>query len=76
MNQQDQERERKEASGGIAFYTMVVVLAFLFTACVICPLVIPDFSKQSYAVPLMGAGLALPFIHFFIFGGIEALKKK
>jgi uncharacterized RDD family membrane protein YckC len=65
----------KEGSGGVAFYAMLVVLAFLLVVCVICPLVIPNFSRQPYAVPLMGAGLALPFLHFFIFGGITMAQK-
>lgn len=65
----------KEASGGIAFYAMLVVLAFLLVVCVVCPLVIPNFSKQAYAVPLMASGLVLPFLHFFIFGGITLAQR-
>ncbi|MDR2493564.1 MAG: hypothetical protein LBD25_08965 [Coriobacteriales bacterium] len=68
--------DNKEASGGIAFYVMVAILVFLLVVCVILPLAIADFSKQPYALPLMGIGLALPFIHFFVFGGLAAFGKK
>ncbi len=60
----------KTDSGNVAFYAMVVVLIYLLVVCVVCPLVIPAFSKQPYALPLMASGLALPFVHFFIFGGM------
>jgi hypothetical protein len=62
----------KQDSGNVAFFAMVVVLAYLLVVCVVCPLVIANFSKQPYALPLMASGLALPFLHFFIFGGITA----
>lgn len=66
----------KEGSGGFAFGCMLVIIAFLFVVCVILPLAVPNFSKQPYALPLMITGLALPFIHFFVFGGIALAKKK
>lgn len=78
-NKELNKQELKDASGGFRFYTMCVILVFLLIACVVCPLVIPDFSKQAYAVPLMITGLALPFLYFFVFGGmaiIEENKKK
>lgn len=69
---------KKEASGGIRFYLICAVLAWLFIACVILPLVIPDFSRQDYAVPLMGLSLLVPYLYFFIFGlaAIADEKKK
>ena len=68
--------EKKEATGGVRFYVMCVILAFLLIACVVCPLVIEGFSKQPYALPLMGAGLGLPFLYFFIFGGMQIMEDK
>lgn len=65
----------KQDSGSTAFYAMLVVLVYLLIVCVVCPLVIPGFSKQPYALPLMASGLALPFLHFFIFGGMELANK-
>jgi hypothetical protein len=67
---------REEASGGIAFYAMMAVLIVMVIACMVCPLVITGFSSKPYAVPVMGIALALPFIHFFIFGGRELAQKK
>lgn len=65
-----------EDSGGVAFWCMMLVIAFLLVVCVILPLAIQGYSKQSYALPLMGTGLALPFVHFFIFGGKALAEKK
>lgn len=65
-----------EDSGMLPFWCMMVVIAFLLAVCVVCPLVIEEFSKQPYALPLMGTGLALPFLHFFVFGGIALAEKK
>ena len=63
-------------SGNVPFWCMMVVIAFLLVVCVVLPLVITGFSKQPYALPLMGTALALPFIHFFIFGGMALVQKK
>lgn len=71
-----EQQDYKEASGGFRFYVMCVILAFLLVACVVCPLVIEGFSKQPYALPLMGTGLALPFLYFFIFGGIGIAQER
>lgn len=65
-----------EDSGGVAFWCMMLVIAFLLVVCVILPLVIEGYSKQPYALPLMGTGLFLPFVHFFIFGGKALAEKK
>jgi len=67
---------KSEDSGGVAFWTMMVIIVCLLVVCVVLPLVIPGFSKQPYALPLMGSALALPFIHFFIFGGMAFAAKK
>jgi hypothetical protein len=68
--------DNKENSGGTAFYAMMAVLVVMVICTMVCPLVIPGFSGKSYAVPLMGCALALPFIHFFVFGGMEIARKK
>lgn len=65
----------KQDSGSIAFYAMLVILVYLLIVCVVCPLVIPGFAKQPYALPLMASGLALPFLHFFVFGGMALASK-
>lgn len=67
---------KDEHSGGIAFICMMVIIAFLLLVCIVLPLAISGFSKQPYALPLMSAGLALPFIHFFIFGGMALASRK
>ncbi|MDR1603780.1 MAG: hypothetical protein LBS10_03175 [Gracilibacteraceae bacterium] len=67
---------KEEASGGIAFYAMIAVLIVMVVCTMICPLVISGFSRQPYAIPMMGIALALPFIHFFIFGGSELARRK
>lgn len=72
----NKESSNKESSGGAAFYAMLAVLAFMAVTCIVCPLAVPGFSGQSYAVPLMGAALALPFVHFFIFGGMEIARSR
>jgi hypothetical protein len=66
---------KEEASGGTAFIAMMVVLAVMVICCMVLPLVITGFSRQPYAVPLMGFALALPFIHFFVFGGQELARR-
>jgi hypothetical protein len=61
-------------SGGAAFPVMILILIFMVIACMVLPLVVPGFAQQSWAVPIMGIALALPFVHFFIFGAL--LRKK
>jgi hypothetical protein len=61
-------------SGGAAFPAMIVIVAFMVVSCMILPLVVTGFSGQPWAVPLMGAALVLPFVHFFVFGAL--LRKK
>ena len=63
-----------ESGGGVAFPAMMVILGIMVVACMILPLVVPGFSSQPWAVPVMGVALVLPFVHFFIFGAL--LKKK
>jgi hypothetical protein len=58
------------------FWIMMAILLYMLIACVILPLAIPGFNKQPYALPMMGLALALPFIHFFIFAGMEIMNGK
>lgn len=67
--------EEKEDNGMVPFVVMMIIIAFLLVVCVILPLAIEGFSKQPYALPLMGTGLALPFVHFFVFGGAALASK-
>ncbi|MDR2672971.1 MAG: hypothetical protein LBC35_06820 [Coriobacteriales bacterium] len=64
--------EKKE--NDVAFWVMMLILAYMLIACIICPIAIPGFSRQPYALPMMSAALILPFIHFFIFAGAEIAK--
>ena len=64
--------DNKESSA--AFWIMMVILAYMLIACIICPLAIPGFSRQPYALPMMSLALILPFVHFFIFAGLEIAK--
>ena len=57
------------------FIVMLVIVAVLAVLCIACPLIVPNWSKQPYALPLMAIGLLLPFVYFFVFGGIAARPK-
>lgn len=60
---------RTDASdtGMTNFVIMLVVIAFLFITCIVCPLAITGWSKLPIALPLMAVGVLLPFVYFFIF---------
>lgn len=63
-------------NGMVPFAVMIVIVAFLAIACIVCPLVIDGFNKTAYALPMMATGLLLPFVHFFVFGAPVALAQK
>jgi MFS family permease len=65
----------KKDTGMVQFLIMVVIIIFLFALCIVCPLAIPDWKTLDVALPLMATGLLLPFLYFFIFGGIELAKR-
>lgn len=65
-----------EEDGMTRFIIMLVIVAILAILCIACPLIVPNWSKQSYALPLMAIGLLLPFVYFFIFGGAQLAKNK
>ena len=48
----------------------------LFILCIVCPLAIQGWSKLPVALPLMATGLLLPFLYFFIFGGMQLARNK
>ena len=60
---------RTDASdtGMTNFIIMLIVIAFLFITCIVCPLAVQGWSKNPIALPLMAVGVLLPFIYFFIF---------
>lgn len=72
----DKSQIPADERGGAAFITMICIIAFLFVVCIVLPLAIQDYSKQEWALPLMATGLLLPFVHFFIFGGMALAAKK
>lgn len=79
MDQLAAEEERmgnSEKDGNMRFIVMLVIVAILAILCIACPLIVPNWSKQPYALPLMAIGLLLPFLYFFIFGGIQSAKNK
>jgi maltodextrin utilization protein YvdJ len=59
----------------IAFWVMMVILVYMLIACILCPIAIPGFSRQPYALPMMVVALVLPFVHFVIFALPTAGKK-
>lgn len=63
-------------TGKVPFMIMIAIIAFLFVVCIVCPLAVPGWSKQPYALPLMAIGLLLPFVHFFVFGGAQISRNK
>ena len=60
---------RTDASdtGMTNFIIMLIVIAFLFITCIVCPLAVQGWSKNPIALPLMAVGVLLPFVYFFIF---------
>ncbi len=79
MDQLAAEEEKlgiSDNDGNTRFFVMLVIVAILFILCIVCPLVVPSWSKQPYALPLMAIGLLLPFLYFFIFGGAQLAKNK
>lgn len=66
----------KEDTGKVQFGIMIVIIIFLAILCIVCPLAISGWSKLPIALPLMATGLLLPFLYFFIFGGMELARRK
>lgn len=63
-------------TGKTEFAIMMVVVVILAILCIVCPLVVPGWSKNPVALPLMGIGLLLPFLYFFIFAGKQLSARK
>lgn len=72
----DNNKVAEDEKGGVAFIVMMCIIAYLLVTCVVLPLVIENYSAQSFALPVMASGLALPFVYFFIFGGMALANKK
>ena len=70
------EAEGEEDSGMGAFAVMIAIIVFLFVLCIVCPLAVSNWSKQPVALPLMAIGLLLPFLYFFVFGGMQLARNK
>ena len=70
------EKPLSDTDGNGRFYLMLAVVVLNFVGCIVCPLAIPNFSATSFALPVMGAAMLLPFIYFFVFGLQGASKEK
>lgn len=71
-----EEGANSETDGNTRFIIMLCIVIILAVLCIVCPLVVTGWSKQPYALPLMATGLLLPFVYFFIFGGMQLAKNK
>jgi hypothetical protein len=59
----------------VAFWSMMVILAYMLIACIFCPIAFAgNPAYTGIRLPLMIVALVLPFIHFFIFAGMEIAK--
>ncbi len=77
MDQLAAEASGQDADNGmVPFVCMMFIAAFLAVLCIVCPLAIKGWSKMPIALPLEAIGLLLPFVHFFIFAGPQALKDR
>jgi MFS family permease len=72
----EEANKLSETDGNTRFGIMLVVVAINFVGCIVLPLVISNFSSQSYALPVMLIAMLLPFIYFFIFGLQQKAKNK
>jgi hypothetical protein len=65
--------ENKE--NNVAFWSMMVILAYMLVVCIFCPIAFAgNPAYMGVRLPLMIIALVLPFIHFFIFAGMEIAK--
>ena len=71
-----EENPLSETDGNGRFWIMIVVVVINFIGCIVCPLAIPGFSKTAMALPIMLIAMLLPFIYFFVFGGLGLGKEK
>ena len=62
-------------TGMVPFVVMMLIAAFLAILCIVCPLAVPGWKANPLAMPLDLVALLLPFVHFFVFAGPQALKK-
>ncbi len=71
-----EENPLSETDGNGRFWIMIAVVVINFIGCIVCPLAIPGFSKTPMALPIMLVAMLLPFIYFFVFGGLGLGKEK
>ena len=69
------ENPLSETDGNGLFVVMLFVVLVNFIGCIVLPLAIPGFSGTPMALPVMGTAMLLPFVFFFIFGGIGLGKE-
>lgn len=62
--------------GDIRFWVMIFVVIVNFVGCIVCPLTIPKFSGTPFALPIMLIAMLLPFVYFFVFGGLGLVKER
>ena len=71
-----EENPLSETDGGSRFVIMLLVVVVNFIGCIVLPLTIPGFSKTDMALPVMLIAMLLPFLFFFVFGGMGIGKEK
>ena len=77
LAEEEDKLGNSESDGMMRFGVMLVIVAILAVLCIVCPHGGSGWSKQPYALPLMGlSGLLLPFLYFFVFGGAQLAKNK
>ncbi len=76
LQKMTEENPLSETDGNGRFYIMIGVVIINFIGCIVCPLAIPGFSKTDMALPIMLIAMLLPFIYFFVFGGMGLGKEK
>jgi hypothetical protein len=67
--------EKKDSGTGLMII-MGIIIVIEVIVCIILPLAISSFSKEAYALPMMIIALILPYIYFFIFGGMQVARDK
>ncbi len=66
--QAEQAADDDESDTGTTYFAvMMFIAALLAFLCIVCPLVVPNWTKSELALPLMTIGILLPFVFFFIF---------
>jgi hypothetical protein len=65
----------EKQDSGVAFWSMMVILAYMLIVCIFCPIAFAgNPGYVAIRLPLMILALVLPFVHFFIFAGMEIAR--